>query len=131
MAQTMKEKNGIGLSAPQIGVSKRIIVVQTDFENQDFLAVINPKIIKKSRETETGEEGCLSFPGIYLKIKRAKEIEIEGLDINGKKLNLKTKGLLARVFQHEIDHLDGVLFFNRLNFLGRIKLKLKQRLLKQ
>ena len=125
MIQTMKEKQGIGLAAPQVGVSKRVIVVQADLKNRRILALINPKIIKKSKETEKVEEGCLSFPDIFLEIKRAKEIEVEGLDINGEKIRMKTKELLARAFQHEIDHLDGILFFNRLNFFQKIRFKIK------
>jgi len=125
MVQTMKKGQGIGLAAPQVGVSKRVIVVQTDLGGQRILALVNPKIIKKSLETEVDEEGCLSFPGIFLEIKRAKEVEVEGLDIKGEKIKLEAKGLLARVFQHEIDHLDGILFFNRLSFVSRILFKIK------
>ncbi len=129
MAQTMKEEQGIGLAAPQVGVSKRVIVVQTDLEGRRILALVNPKIIKKSQEKEKDEEGCLSFPGIFLEIKRAKEVEVEGLDIKREKIKLKAKGLLARVFQHEIDHLDGVLFIDRISFWQRLKIrkKLQQR----
>ena len=126
MAQTMEKNQGIGLAAPQVGVLKRVIVVQTDFKGRRILGLVNPKIVKRSREKEVDIEGCLSFPGIFLEIKRAKEIEVEGLDINGKEIQLKAKGLLARVFQHEIDHLDGILFFDRLSFLKRIALKLKK-----
>jgi len=129
MAQTMEREQGIGLAAPQVGISKRVITV-LNLENRRILGLVNPKILKKSQETEIGEEGCLSFPNIFLKIKRAREAEVEGIDINGKKIKLKTKGLLARVFQHEIDHLDGILFFNRLNFAQRIKFKLKHPLIK-
>lgn len=125
MVQTMKEGRGIGLAAPQVGVLKRVIVVQADFEGRRILGLINPKILKKSQEREIVEEGCLSFPEILLKIKRARAIEVEGLDINGKKIRMKAKGLSARVFQHEIDHLDGILFFNRLSFIKRIGFKLK------
>ncbi|MBA7495598.1 Peptide deformylase [subsurface metagenome] len=125
IAQTMKKNQGIGLAAPQVGVLKRAIIVQTDLRGQRILGLVNPKILKKSKETETGEEGCLSFPGIFLEIKRAKEIEIEGLDINGEKVKIKAQGLLARVFQHETDHLDGILFFNRLSFIKKIVFKLK------
>ncbi len=130
MAQTMKKNRGIGLAAPQVGVLKRAITVQTDLKGQRILVLVNPKILKKSRETETNEEGCLSFPDIFLKIKRAKEIEIEGLDINGEKIEIKAQGLLARVFQHEVDHLDGILFFNRLSFIKKIGFKLKHPKLK-
>jgi len=87
--------------------------------------LINPKIVKKSKEKEKDKEGCLSFPGIFLEIKRAKEIMVEGQDIKGREIRLRAKGLLARVLQHEIDHLDGILFFDRLGFLKRIKFKLK------
>jgi peptide deformylase len=124
MAQTMEREQGVGLAAPQVGISKRVITV-LNLENRRILGLVNPKILKKSQETEIDEEGCLSFPNIFLKIKRAREAEVEGIDINGKKIKLKAKGLLARIFQHEIDHLDGILFFNRLNFAQRIKFKLK------
>jgi len=125
IVQTMKKNQGVGLAAPQIGVSKRAITVQTDLKDQRILVLVNPKILKKSKETEISEEGCLSFPDIFLKIKRAQKIEIEGLDINGEKIKIKAQGLLARVFQHEIDHLDGILFFNRLSFIKKIGFKLK------
>ncbi len=129
MVQTMKKRQGIGLSAPQVGLLKKIITI-ADLENQRILVLVNPKILKKSRETEINEEGCLSFPDIFLKIKRAKEVEIEGLDINGEKIEIKAQGLLARVFQHEVDHLDGILFFNRLSFIKKIGFKLKRPKLK-
>ncbi len=125
MAQTMVKKDGVGLAAPQVGVSKRVIVVMTDLAGQRIFEMVNPKIIKKSKETEFGKEGCLSFPGIFLKIKRMKEIEVKGLDIKGRKIQLKAEGFLARVFQHEIDHLDGILFFHRLSFIQKIKFRIK------
>jgi peptide deformylase len=125
MAQTMEKSQGVGLAASQIGVLKRIIVVRTDLQGQRILALINPKIVKKSREKEKEEEGCLSFPGIFLEIKRAKEIKIKAIDIKGEKINLKAKGVLARVLQHEIDHLNGILFYSRLSFIKRIIFKLK------
>ncbi len=124
MVQTMAKGQGIGLAAPQVGVLRRVIVIQGDFKGQRILGLINPKITKMSKEKEKGTEGCLSFPGVFLEIKRAKEIKVKGLDINGKKVNLKAKGLLARVLQHEIDHLNGILFFNRLGIIDKIKLKL-------
>lgn len=124
MVQTMAKGQGIGLAAPQVGVLRRVIVIQGDFKGQRILGLINPKITKMSKEKEKDMEGCLSFPGIFLEIKRAKEVEVKGLDINGKKVKLKAKGLLARVLQHEIDHLDGILFFNRLGIIDKIKFKL-------
>jgi len=130
MIETMVTNQGIGLAAPQVNVLKRIIVVHPISERTpgEMLAkkpqvFINLKITKKSRETMVDEEGCLSFPGLFLKIKRAKEVEIETLDGNGKKTFLKLEGLPARVFQHEIDHLDGILFIDRLSFWQRLKLR--------
>ena len=121
MAQTMAQGQGIGLAASQVGILRRVIVVHGDFKGQRILGLINPKITKKSKEKEKDIEGCLSFPGIFLEIKRAKEIEVKGLDINGKKVKLKASGLLSRVLQHEIDHLNGILFFNRLGIIDKIK----------
>jgi peptide deformylase len=86
---------------------------------------INPKIIKKSKENVIDEEGCLSFPGLFLKIKRAKEVEVEALDREGEKARIRAEGLPARILQHEIDHLDGILFIDRLSFWQRLKFKLK------
>lgn len=112
------EQEGVGLAAPQVGVSKRIFIARTE----NGLAIfINPKIIKKSRGIQTLEEGCLSLPGIYLKIKRAKLLELEALDIAGKKINIKAEGFFARILQHEMDHLDGVLIIDRVNFWRKIK----------
>lgn len=125
MAQTMEKDQGMGLAASQVGVLKRVITVQADFKGQRILGLINPKIKKKSKEKEINTEGCLSFPGIFLEIKRAKEVVVEALDYNGKKIHLKAKGLLARVLEHEIDHLDGILFFDRLSFFKKIRFKIK------
>jgi len=124
MVEAMQEKEGVGLAAPQVGETKRIIVVQAERP----LVFFNPKIIKKTKETEVAEEGCLSFPGLWLKVKRAKGVEIEVLDQNGEKIRIKVDGFPARVFQHEIDHLDGVLFIDRISFWQRLKIrkKLKQ-----
>lgn len=117
MTKTMTDSQGIGLAASQIGELKRIIVVRV--ENQPRV-LINPEIIKKSEEKEVGEEGCLSFPGLFLKIKRAKAVEIETLNLRGEKMKIKAEGFLARVFQHEIDHLDGILFIDRVGAGQRI-----------
>ena len=132
MVETMIEGQGIGLAAPQVGELKRIIVVhpikertadeKTSKKPQVF---INPRITKKSKETEIGEEGCLSFPGLFLKIKRAKVLEIEALNENGEKIQVRAEGLPARIFQHEIDHLDGILFIDKLGFWQKLKTKQK------
>jgi len=110
------------LAASQFGVLKRIILIQMKKALKVF---INPKIIKKSKETIIREEGCLNFPGLFLEIKRAKKIEVESLDENKKKIFLKVEGLLARIFQHEIDHLDGILFIDRINFWQKWKIRKK------
>jgi peptide deformylase len=125
LAETMVKKDGVGLAASQVGELKRIIAVQTE---RGPVVYINPKILKKSRETEVIEEGCLSFPGLFLEIKRAKRAEVEALDEMGRKIQIKAEGLPARVLQHEIDHLDGILFIDRLSFWQKLKLrkKLKQ-----
>lgn len=122
MIETKKAGQGIGLAAPQIGELKRIIVIRLEEGPRVF---INPKIIKKSKEIEIGEEGCLSFPKLFLKIKRTKEVEVESLDVDGKTIQIKTEGLLARIFQHEIDHLDGILFIDRIGFWQRLNIKRK------
>jgi len=120
MIKIMIENKGIGLAAPQVGIPKRIIIALT---NEGPKAFINPKIIKKTKETEIMEEGCLSFPGLFLEIKRWKGVEIEALDGNGNKI--KADGLLARILQHEIDHLDGILFIDRISFWQKLKIKKK------
>jgi len=130
LAQTMIKKGGVGLAAPQVGKGIMIIVVDLTFLGQKILALINPRIIEKSGKTNIGEEGCLSFPGIYLKIKRADSIEVEYTNIKGETKKLKANGFLARILQHEIDHLNGVLFFHRLSLIGKIKFKAKHPMIK-
>jgi peptide deformylase len=130
MAQTMKEREGVGLAASQVGELKRIIVVETDYRTRKALALINPKIVKKSREKIVFTEGCLSFPNIFIDVKRSKQVTVKAKDVSGEKIELKAEGLLARVLQHEIDHLNGKLFFDRLNIFKRIKFKLKNPSLK-
>jgi peptide deformylase len=109
MIETMKFANGVGLAAPQVGEPLRVIVV--DYENKP-IAFINPEILEAEGET-IDLEGCLSVPGIELKIKRYEIIVFKAQDLNGKVKKYRAKGLLARVIQHEIDHLDGVLIVDR------------------
>jgi len=109
MIETMKFANGVGLAAPQVGEPLRVIVV--DYENKP-IAFINPEILEAEGET-IDLEGCLSVPGIELKIKRYERIVFKAQDLNGKVKKYGAKGLLARVIQHEIDHLDGVLIVDR------------------
>jgi len=107
------------LAAPQVGVSKRVIVVETEKGPEGF---INPKILKKTKETEIDWEGCLSVPGIFLKIKRWKGIEVEALNQEGEKVRVKAVGLMARIFQDEIDHLNGILIIDRVGFWQKLKI---------
>lgn len=126
MADTMRANKGIGLAASQVGVLKRIIVIQPDLRNPAVLAFINPKITDRSKDTSILEEGCLSFPNMFFDILRSKEVEVEGLDLKGKKIEIKASGILSHVFQHEIDHLDGIVFIDRLSFRKRLKLKFQK-----
>jgi len=118
MTETMRAGNGMGLTAIQIGVAERIIIVQLpeDEENPEggkLYAIINPKLARKSREMEDGIEGCLSVPGWLGEVPRHRAVTVKGLDPQGRSVRVKTNGLLARVFQHEIDHCDGILFIDR------------------
>lgn len=112
MIKIMKEKNGVGLAAPQIGKSLKIIVIAAD-DKGGILALINPKILKKSFRKEIGEEGCLSFPGIYGLVKRAKKIKVAAINQEGKKIKFFATNFFARVILHEVDHLNGILFIDR------------------
>jgi peptide deformylase len=111
MVETMYQNKGVGLSAPQIGVLKRIIVVDS---GEGLIVLINPKILSCSGK-QVGPEGCLSVPGVYLEIKRASEVIVEGLDKEGVYTQLEAKDMSARAIQHEIDHLDGILITERVS----------------
>ncbi|MGB3515995.1 MAG: peptide deformylase [Elainellaceae cyanobacterium] len=117
MLQTMYSEDGIGLAAPQVGVHKQLIVVDCDPENPASppLVLINPVIKSSSPETCAYEEGCLSIPGVYLGVTRPEAIEVSYKDENGRPQRLKAKGLLSRAIQHEIDHLNGVMFVDRVD----------------
>ena len=117
MVETMVVEEGVGLAAPQVGVSRRIAVVNPDPMNPDMLiTLINPRILSCGGETECIEEGCLSVPGVRGKVERPIEIEVEFQDTSGEKHCIRVDGLVSRIMQHEIDHLDGVLFTDRLSF---------------
>jgi peptide deformylase len=110
MAKTMDTEKGIGLAAPQVGSDLRICMARVD--NVLFL-LINPAIYSYSRTKEIFEEGCLSFPGKFFPIERPVKVKIKARNLEGKKIKFKVEGLLARVLQHEIDHLDGILIIDR------------------
>ena len=120
MLETMYAANGIGLAAIQIGVPKRIIImdISKDANNKKPMYFINPVIQKRASSKSTYEEGCLSVPDQYAEIERASKCEIEYLDYNGKKKLLKAEGLLATCIQHEMDHLNGILF---IDYLSKLK----------
>lgn len=120
MIETMYKANGIGLAAPQIGISKRLIIVDTSprQENQGLIVLINPEIIQSEGEI-LSEEGCLSLPGFLTRLKRKERVLVRGTDRKGKEIEIEAEGLLARALQHEIDHLDGTLLIDRISPLKR------------
>jgi len=118
MFKMMYASNGVGLAAPQVGINKRILVFNPKGDSKAFLqevALINPKIIRKSPKLEDGPEGCLSFPNIGGEISRHVWVEVEAFRANGKKFKVKYTGWEAVIFQHEYDHLDGIVFIDRMN----------------
>lgn len=112
MMETMHKWDGVGLAGVQVGVLKRIIVIDLYDEDNTQYTLINPVIVKEKGEQEV-EEGCLSFPNKFGKVKRPKEVVVNALDINGKKITIKAKDLLAQALCHEIDHLNGIVFTER------------------
>lgn len=128
MAETMYTASGVGLAASQVGVPKRIILV--DGEEDGLIVLINPMIIKSEGEV-VEEEGCLSVPDIYSQVKRSFKVTIKALNENGDPIEITKEDLIARALQHEIDHLDGILFIDRIGRMERQillnKLKKKKR----
>ncbi|HTM57524.1 MAG TPA: peptide deformylase [Candidatus Udaeobacter sp.] len=120
LRETMKAYNGVGLAANQIGVPQRVLVIEVpiDEERRVRLALVNP-VIRERHGSESGEEGCLSIPGVWEDVTRAQKVVVEGLDGEGKSVRVEAEGYLARALQHEVDHLDGVLFTDRLSSLKR------------
>lgn len=142
MLLTMYLEKGVGLSAVQVGVLKRVVVMDVEYDlgrcdeghcgevhitNKNPIFMVNPKVIRSSKETSSFFEGCLSFPEIRADIKRPKEVEIEYLDYFGEKKTIKTTGLMATCVQHEIDHLDGITFVDYLSKIKRDMLLKKMR----
>ena len=120
MLETMYAAPGIGLAAVQIGILKRLVVIDISKEKEKKkpLFLINPEIISKSKNTSTYEEGCLSLPGHFAEIERPAECQIKYIDYEGKKQEIKVNGLLSTCIQHEIDHLNGILF---IDYLSKLK----------
>ena len=127
MAEAMYVSNGVGLAAPQVGRSQRLLLIDPSGgeEANGLMALINPRVTWRSPEQEHGEEGCLSLPGVGLLVPRAAAIDIEYHDAMGKLQQMRCTGFKARVVQHEVDHLDGILMLDRVSHLER-KLALKK-----
>jgi peptide deformylase len=121
MIDTMYDEVGIGLAAPQIGVAVRLLVVG-DEEGRGAQVLVNP-VITEQGGTVTAEEGCLSLPGFFAPVTRAQWVKLEAQDLDGKPIAITARGLRSRVFQHEIDHLDGVLFIDRVDAVTRDRMK--------
>ena len=119
MFETMYDEEGVGLAAPQVGVSERIIVVDPHMDDFEPFALINPEILEASRESEKGEEGCLSIPGLRDLVERSIRVKVRGTTPEGETREIEAEALIARILQHEIDHLDGVLFIDRMSALKR------------
>ena len=124
----MYSAKGIGLAAPQVGIHKQLLVIDLDLENATTppIVLINPEITEFSASIDTYEEGCLSIPGVYLNVIRPSSIKVNFRDEMGRPKKLSTDGLLARCIQHEMDHLDGVLFVDRVKDQSELKKELKE-----
>ena len=121
MLETMYKAPGIGLAAPQVGVSKRLVVVDVAREGEPPrpLKLVNPEILWRSAETEVAEEGCLSLPDQFGDVRRPRSVKLRYLDEQGAEHEIDAEGILARCLQHEVDHLDGILFIDHLSRLKR------------
>ncbi len=126
MFETMYESKGVGLAAPQVGVNLRLAIIDI---GEDPLVLINPQILKHSGK-ETCDEGCLSFPGLTEKVERARKVVAEATDLDGSVYEIEAEGLLARAIQHELDHLDGVLFIDRISKARKLQIKHELEILK-
>lgn len=127
MKETMYKGIGIGLAAPQISVPKRVIVIDTSEEGNKPVALINPEIVERSGELRS-EEGCLSIPGFRDTVKRSAKVKVKARDVHGDEFEIEAEDLLSCCLQHEIDHLDGILFIDH---LSRIKKEMFKRWLKR
>lgn len=119
MLVTMYSAEGVGLAAPQIGLSSRIIVIDVREGGEPAFGLVNPVIVQRSDDVERSEEGCLSIPGLKEIVERPAQVIVEGLGRDGEPRRIEASGLLARALQHEVDHLDGILFLDRVSPLKR------------
>jgi peptide deformylase len=130
MVETMRAAPGVGLAAPQVGVPQRIIVVEfaeppenpeAEPEEPELFCLINPEIVKESSQRSIGNEGCLSLPGYFGEVERAQSVSVRGFTESGDHTQIEAAGWLARIFQHEIDHLNGVLFIDRAHRVWKVE----------
>lgn len=130
MIDTMYQGDGVGLAAPQVGLSKKIIVID-DRQGEGPQAFINPEIVYKSDEQEKMEEGCLSLPGIQVDVWRSTHVRVQAMNLHGEKIEVEADGYFARILQHEIDHLNGVLLIDHASSIQRKLMKSKLRRLEK
>ena len=119
MIETMHDVGGVGLAAPQVGVPLQVVVIQLP-EEEDVITLINPELVKSSEESEIMVEGCLSLPGYRGDVKRSTAVTVKGRDSQGKLIRIKGEGLLAQALQHEIDHINGVVFIDHLESMDKL-----------
>ena len=127
MFETMYDASGIGLAAPQIGLSERLIVVDVKEDGAQPMALLNPTVVESGSGKDRVEEGCLSIPGVAATVERPTSVVVEATDAKGQPVRIQAQGMLARCLQHEIDHLDGVLFIDRISPIKRKMLLAKYR----
>jgi peptide deformylase len=121
MMDTLHDANGAGLAAPQVGVSQRVIVLSiNEKDTTTEMAIVNPEVVKRKGE-RICKEGCLSIPGYVGEIKRSEEVKVKGFDITGKEMRIKGQGLLSQALEHEIDHLNGVLYVDHLESQDKLR----------
>ncbi|MGL4307554.1 peptide deformylase [Cetobacterium sp. SF1] len=129
MVETMHDVKGVGLAAPQVGINKRMFVI--DVGDDKVRKVINPELLELSDKIEDCEEGCLSVPGIYKSVKRSTVVKVKYTDENGNEIIEEADGLLARAFQHEYDHLEAILFVDKVSPIAKRMISKKLQLLKK
>ena len=127
MAETMYKAPGVGLAATQVDRHIRLIVIDITEEKNDLKVLVNPELVESSEETKPWEEGCLSLPGIYDKVTRPAQVKIKAQDLEGNFFELECDGLLAVCVQHEVDHLDGLVFVDHLSMLKKQRIRHKIR----